>query len=88
MNIRERFTEEVNKFENAAQNSVNSNAQRWLNVAYKLDYISLACKEKIDRLLIKTEDSDVSEQDLEDIMVIASIASSTRFSENQLKSIQ
>ncbi|MBE6534363.1 MAG: hypothetical protein E7678_05285 [Ruminococcaceae bacterium] len=87
MNIKERFIEEVNKFENATQKSISSSVGRWLNVAYKLDYISLAYKERIEELLKRKDESTLTEEDLADITFIAEIASNTRFSEGQLKSI-
>lgn len=95
MNNQERLFNESNKFQMIAQESICATAKTWLNIAYKLDYISLSCKEKIDELLKKKEEMQqfnikhsVSEQDIMDMKTIAEIASNTRFSPKQLKAIK
>ena len=95
MNNQERLFIETNKFQVIAQKSICATAERWLNIAFKLDYISLSCKEKIDELLKKKEEMQqfnikhsVSEQDIMDMRTITEIATNTRFSPMQLKSIE
>ena len=69
--------------------------EKWLNIAYKLDYISLLCKEKIDALLRKKEEiqrfnvnHSISDQDIMDMIAITEIASNNKFSSRQLNSIK
>ena len=42
MNNKERLFNESNKFQMIAQESIGVTAEKWLNIAYKLDYISLS----------------------------------------------
>ena len=94
MNNKERLFNESNKFQMIAQESIGVTAEKWLNIAYKLDYISLSCKEHIDALL-RTKDEmqrfhikhSVSEQDVIDVITIAEIAAKTKFSKAQLKAV-
>ena len=95
MNNEERLFCESNRFQAIAQENICATAEKWLNIAYKLDYISLSCKEKIDVLLRKKDEMqrfnikyDVSEQDIMDMKTIAEIASNTRFSQKQLMAIK
>ena len=95
MNNEERLFNESNKFQRIAQKSICATAEKWLNIAYKLDYISLSCKEKIDALLRKKEEiqrfnvnHSISEQDIMDMIAITEIASNTKFSSRQLNSIK
>lgn len=95
MNNQERLFIESNKFQCIAQKSICATAEKWLNIAFKLDYISLSCKEKIDALLKKTEEIQrfhiqhvITDQDIMDMMTITEIALNTRFSSMQLKSIE
>ena len=94
MNNTERLFTESDKFQTVAQERLGVSAAKWLNIAFKLDYISLSCKEKIDNLLRKADEMKrlhvthaVSNQDILDMMTITEIASNTRFSETQLKTI-
>lgn len=94
MNNKERLFNESNKFQKIAQESICTTAETWLNIAYKLDYISLSCKEKIDNLLRKRDeilrfhvDHLISDQDITDIMIITEVATNTRFSKSQLKAV-
>ena len=95
MNNEERLFNESNKFQTIAQKSICATAEKWLNIAYKLDYISLSCKEKIDALLRKKEEiqrfnvnHSISDQDIMDMIAITEIASNTKFSSRQLDSIK
>ena len=95
MNNQERLFIESNKFQSIAQKSICATAEKWLNIAFKLDYISLSCKEKIDALLKKKEEIQrfhiqhvITEQDVKDMMTIIEVATNTRFSPKQLKSIE
>lgn len=95
MNNEERLFNESNKFQTIAQKSICATAEKWLNIAYKLDYISLSCKEKIDALLRKKEEiqrfnvnHSISDQDIMDMIAITEIASNTKFSSRQLNSIK
>ena len=94
MNNEEILFTEINKFRDAAQKNINDTAEKWLNIAYKLDYISLSFKDKIDLLLRKKTETElfnvhyaISDEDISDILTITEIASNTKFSELQLKSI-
>ena len=94
MNNQERLFIESNKFQRIAQKSICATAEKWLNIAFKLDYISLSCKERIDVLLKKKEEIQrfhiqhiITDQDVIDMMRIAEIAGNTKFSESQLKAI-
>ena len=89
------FTEEINEFEKAALIAINNCARRWLNVAYKLDYISLSQKEKIDDLLRKHYEMSnlgvihkICNRDVKLISDIKNIVLSTRFSPAQLKAAE
>ena len=95
MNNKERLFNESNKLQAIAQKSICGTAEKWLNIAYKLDYISLSCKEKIDALLRKKDEMQrfhvnysISNQDVIDMMTITEIASNTKFSSMQLNSIK
>ena len=95
MNNEERLFNESNKFQTIAQKSICATAEKWLNIAHKLDYISLSCKEKIDALLRKKEEiqrfnvnHSISDQDIMDMIAITEIASNTKFSSRQLNSIK
>ena len=95
MNNEERLFNESNKFQAIAQESICATAEKWLNIAYKLDYISLSSKEKIDALLKKAEEIQqfhikhvITDQDVTEMMTITEIATNTRFSPMQLKSIE
>lgn len=95
MNNKERLFNESNKFQMIAKKNICGTAEKWLNIAYKLDYISLSCKEKIDALLRKKDEMQrfhanhfISNQDIIDMMTITEIASNTKFSLMQLKSIE
>lgn len=95
MNNQERLFVESNKFQSIAQKSICATAEKWLNIAFKLDYISLSCKEKIDALLKKKEEIQrfhiqhvITDQDVKDMMTIIEVATNTRFSPKQLKSIE
>ena len=95
MNNKERLFNESNKLQAVAQESICATAEKWLNIAYKLDYISLSCKEKIDALLRKKEEiqrfnvnHSISDQDIMDMITITEIASNTKFSSRQLNSIK
>ena len=95
MNNKERLFNELNKFQMIAKKSICGTAEKWLNIAYKLDYISLSCKEKIDALLRKKEEiqrfnvnHSISNQDIMDMIAITEIASNTKFSSRQLNSIK
>lgn len=90
-----RFINESNRFQTIAKQKIDATAEKWLNIAYKLDYISLSCKEKIDNLLKKKDEMQrfhvkhtISEQDIMDMVTITEIASNTRFSQAQLNSIK
>lgn len=95
MNNQERLFIESNKFQCIAQKSICATAEKWLNIAFKLDYISLHCKERIDTLLKKADEIQrfhiqhiITDQDIVDMVTIAEIAINTRFSPMQLKSIE
>ena len=95
MNNKERLFNESNKFQMIAKESLCVTAEKWLNIAYKLDYISLSFKEKIDALLRKKEEiqrfnvnHSISDQDIMDMIAITEIASNTKFSSRQLDSIK
>lgn len=94
MNNQERLFIESNKFQCIAQKSICATAEKWLNIAFKLDYISLSCKERIDVLLKKKEEIQrfhiqhiITDQDVIDMMRIAEIAGNTKFSESQLNAV-
>lgn len=94
MNNEQRLFYESDKFQSISQESFGVTAERWLNVAFKLDYISLSFKEKIDALLKKRDEilrfhvkHLISDQDITDMMTITEIAINTKFSESQLKAI-
>lgn len=94
MNNQERLFIESNKFQSIAQKSICATAEKWLNIAFKLDYISLSCKERIDVLLKKKEEIQrfhiqhiITDQDVIDMMRIAEIAGNTKFSESQLNAV-
>ena len=94
MDNQEQFLEAVNDFQIAAQKNNGFTAERWLNVAYKLDYISLHCKENIDALLRKRNEIQhfdakhrISKQDIKDMVAITKIATNTKFWPIQLSSI-
>ena len=91
----EQFIFATTQFQKIAQQTMGGTAERWLNIAYKLDYISLSCKEKIDALLRKKEEiqrfnvnHSISDQDIMDMIAITEIASNTKFSSRQLNSIK
>lgn len=95
MNNQERLLIESNKLQCIAQKSICATAEKWLNIAFKLDYISLSRKEKIDTLLKKKEEIQrfhiqhvITDQDVTDMMTITEIAINTHFSPVQLKSIE
>ena len=95
MNNEERLFYESNKFQAIAQKSISATGEKWLNIAYKLDYISLQLKEKIDALLRKKDEiqqfhinHSISDQDIMDMITITEIASNTKFSSMQLNSIK
>ncbi len=92
MSNMERLFIESNKFQSIAQQSICATAEKWLNIAFKLDYISLSRKERIDALLKKTEEIQrfhiqhiITDQDIMDMMTITEIAANTKFSRLQLK---
>lgn len=92
MNTKERFLSSANAFRDTCRERIGKSATRWLNVAYKLDYISLDHKERIDTLLQKEEAMrqfgavcEVFETDVEELTEIQKIANVTRFSPLQLK---
>ena len=94
MNNEERLFCELNKLEIIAKESIGATAEKWLNIAYKFDYIPLSCKEKIDNLLRKKDEIErfnvkhsILDNDVEDTIAIVSIASNTRFSKLQLEMI-
>ena len=94
MNNEQRLFNESDKIQSISQDSFGVTAERWLNVAFKLDYISLSFKEKIDALLKKRDEilrfhvkHLVSDQDITDMMTITEIAINTRFSKSQLKAV-
>ena len=89
------FIEEINEFEKATLIAINNCARRWLNVAYKLDYISLSQKEKIDDLLRKHYEMsnlgiihEIYKSDVKLISAIKRVVLSTRFSPAQLKAAE
>lgn len=89
------FIEEINEFEKATLNTINNCAKRWLNVAYKLDYITLSQKEKIDDLLRKHYEMSnlgvihkIYKSDVKLISDIKRVVLSTRFSPAQLKAAE
>ena len=93
MKIEEKLFNSINEFQHIAQERICDSAEKWLNLAYKFDYISLPCKERIDELLRKTDEvrrfnarHSFSEQDVEDMTIIAEIAAATRFSNCQIES--
>ena len=95
MNNQEKLFIESNKLQNIAQKSICAPAEKWLNIAFKLDYISLSCKERIDALLKKVEEIQhfhiqhvITDQDVTEMMTITKIAANTRFSQMQLESIE
>ena len=95
MNNQERLIIESNKLQCISQKSICATAEKWLNIAFKLDYISLSCKEKIDVLLKKKEEIQrfhiqhiITDQDVTEMITITEIATNTRFSPMQLKSIE
>ena len=88
----EQFIFATTQFQKIAQQTMGGTAERWLNIAYKLDYISLDLKEKIDALLKRKDEmqrfalkQSVSNQDIMDMIMIAEIAAKTKFSKAQLK---
>ena len=94
MNNEQRLFYESDKFQSILQESFGVTAERWLNVAFKLDYISLSFKEKIDALLKKRDEilrfhvkHLITDQDITDMMTITEIAINTRFSKSQLKAV-
>lgn len=94
MNNEQRLFYESDKFQSISQESFGVTAERWLNVAFKLDYISLSFKEKIDSLLKKRDEilrfhvkHLISDQDITDMMTITEIAVNTKFSESQLNAV-
>ena len=93
MKIEEKLFNSINEFQHIAQERICDSAEKWLNLAYKFDYISLSCKEKIDELLKKIEEvrkfnanHTFSEQDVEDMAIIVEIAAATRFPNCQIES--
>lgn len=91
----EQFIFATTQFQKIAQQTIGGTAERWLNIAYKLDYISLEFKEKIDVLLKRQNEMQrfalnysVSNQDVMDMIAITEIASNTKFSSRQLNSIK
>ena len=94
MNNRERLIIESDKFGKIAKQKLGYTAGKWLNIAFKLDYISLDFKEKIDSLLRKKDemqrfgvDYRITRRDVEDMIRITEIASNTVFHEFQLESV-
>lgn len=94
MDNQERLFVEANKLQDIAQKSICVTAEKWLNIAFKLDYISLTYKERIDALLKKNEEIQrfnvqyiVTDQDVKDIITITEIAANTKISSLQLKAI-
>ena len=70
-------------------------AENWLNVAYKLDYISLSQKESADAILKKCDEicrfgisHTTKKSEITAISTIAEIAGNTHFSPLQLKYVQ
>lgn len=90
----EQFIFATTQFQKIAQQTIGGTAERWLNIAYKLDYISLDLKEKIDALLKRKDEmqrfalkQSVSNQDIMDMIMIAEIANNTKFSKSQFKAV-
>ena len=90
----ESFIEVTDKFENMFKQSPYKSAEDWLNIAYKLDYISLSRTEEIDSLLTKKREIEkvnvkhkVRENDILKILDIREIAKNTDFDKQQLKCI-
>lgn len=95
MTYTDQFIFATTQFQKIAQQTIGGTAERWLNIAYKLDYISLDFKEKIDALLKRKDEmqrfnfkQSVSNQDVMDMITITEIASNTKFSPRQLKNIE
>ena len=83
---------EANKFQSIAQNSIGGTAEEWLNIAFKLDCISLPRKERIDLLLRKVDEVQrfhvkhvFSRKDVQEMRIIVQIAENTRFWESHLQ---
>ena len=89
--MKEAFETKVREFEIMAQRSVEGNGQRWLNIAYKLDYISLFQKERIDELLKIFHEMfdlnvryEISSKDLDDMNEIVEVATNTKLTALQI----
>ena len=85
------FIYETEKFQQTVRDTTKVSAEKWLNIAYKFDYVSLCQKEEIDLLLKKYDglirrntDSAVSAEDIHAMQEIAEIAANTRFTEAML----
>lgn len=90
----ESFVEVTGKFENMFKQGPYKSAETWLNIAYKLDYISLSLKEEIDSLLTKKREIEkfnvkhkIREKDILTILDIEEMVRNTRFHAVQLKCI-
>ena len=87
----ESFIEVTDKFENLFKQSPYKSAEGWLNIAYKLDYISLSRKEEIDSLLTKKREIEkfnvkhkIRENDILKILDIQELAKNTNFDRQPL----
>ena len=47
---------EIIEIKQIVSDRMNCSAERWLDIAFKLDYITLSEKEKISELVVKYED--------------------------------
>ena len=94
MNTETRFFELMNNFRATVKESMGCGAEKWLDIAFKLVYISLEFKEKIDTLIKKVDEMQnfnakhqITEGDIEDMAAVSEIAVNTRFSLTQLATL-
>ena len=55
MNYTDKVIKEINKMRRIARECIHHSLERWLNLAYKLDYIALFEKERTDALIRKLD---------------------------------
>ena len=94
MNFSIQAIEEINKIEKAAAEKMNCTAERWLDIAYGLDYISFFEKENISALIKKYNeckaqniDPHFSKKNAKDLFDMREIVVNTIFPESCLKAL-
>ena len=79
MNIKEKTINEIANMKEIAFARFGWTLERWLDVAYKLDYITLLEKEMVIDAMLKTNSDDSYEKNYSAILEMRKILSNTYF---------